>query len=147
MRFGLLQRGFELGRVIQCIESHAELQETKLEVPINGLGWFGRNNRRLAVELEPSEALDELATQSEAVDELLNGAPLKSKQIRVYSPDHLSVFRHLQASKQLLTWQDRRNVERIVDTHLEAAHIGSIALAGIVVGETYNRPHPSLAAG
>jgi len=141
LKLGMLQRGFELGRMTQAIESHAALELGHLEVPFDHFDWFGARGRRFVGCFSDSEGLEELTEQGNVIQSVLSG--VRGTGIRVYTPpDHISMLRQVGGGSELST-RARAEVEGIVAEHLGAAGIESVMLDSLVIGESYNKPHSS----
>jgi len=139
LALGLLQRGFELGRMTQKIENHAALQAADLEVPLHHLDWFGARSRRLVGCFGESEGLDELTEQGLAVQGVLS--QVRGTGIKVHTPpDHVSMLRRIGGGSEL-SHRARSEVEYIVREHLETAGVESVTLGELVVGDSYTKSH------
>lgn len=140
---GSIRRGFDFEQMVRRIESEPVLHDERLDVPLDEMDWYGFGSSTLVAKLAPSEARMALENQSDALETILQG--VSAELGSVDDPDHLSLYqfgarRDVHSRSHSLNTQQREQVAEIVQTHFDAARIGSITLGPIVVGDGYNRP-------
>ena len=135
----ILQRGFDINLLHNSVEDYNNTITTPLEVPIDELDWYSMHRRRLVGKLALSEAMLEIADNSESIGSLLQQA--RGEQLRVLEPDHVSLFKYGRNRDNLdLSRRHRRDVANIVSDHLNQANLGSVMLDKIIIGKTYTEP-------
>jgi len=135
----ILQRGFDINLLHNSVEDYNNTITNPLEVPIDELDWYSMHRRRLVGKLALSEAMTEIADNSESIGSLLQQA--RGEQLRVLEPDHVSLFKYGRNRDNLdLSRRHRRDVANIVTDHLNQANLGSVMLDKIIIGKTYTEP-------
>lgn len=136
---GLVQSGFALGRMIENIERHSQ-DDVSRDVPIDGCGFYDKDRpRAMVARLASSDGLQQLMDEVPIVRELL--VLSKATGLDVYDPDNVALFDYgLTGDKKGLSSGQRNQTSAIVGRHFEEAGIDSLAVGGLVIGNSTEYP-------
>ena len=139
MRFGLLERGFVLGGMMERVENHNNENGNDLPIPIDGYGWYGENNRTMVARLAASPGLQVLFNQAPVIEDLLVAS--KAGGLQVSEPDHVSLFKYGRYSDNMdLSYRQQMEASDIVRGHFQEAGVTELILDRLVIGDSYSQP-------
>lgn len=136
--FGLLERGFALGRMIDDVGKHNEDNKNRLDIPVDGFGWY-KGKRNMVARLSASEGLQELFDQAPIIEDLLAEAKATGG-LQVIKPDMVELFGYgTDGDHKDLDWHQRRTVSGMVAENFKEAGIDSLSFGALVLGDSYSQ--------
>lgn len=150
MRRGSLQRGFNAEKVAARFQEEEELKSSSLELSLAELDWFGDHGRKMVSKFDSTPNYIDLLKQHDKVVNIMDEMGAETSEFGVIpDPDHMTLFRYGSlrdfineeaARRHTLTERQREEIGEIVAGHLADAHISSVVLGGIVMGQGYSSP-------
>jgi hypothetical protein len=140
MKAGSIERSFSFDQMARRLGVTFDLQHGIDDVPVGDLGWYGRNGSKVAVRLDESPELDELTSQSENLEGILQGAQAELGELS--PPSHITLCsfgnrKDQETRARVLNNKQRIAAEEIIYERLSLANIGSVCLAPVVIGKGY----------